>query len=230
MPLVEFRRVSKSYGAGDAKVEALREVDLTVELGEFVAIWGPSGSGKSTLCNLVGMLDRPTSGDVLLRGQNVNSLVDDARSELRNKFFGFVFQNFNLIPVLSAIENVMLPLQIRGTGIAPAREKAVRQMTELGLADHMYRRPDKLSGGQQQRVAVVRALINDPALVVADEPTANLDSETAIMIIDLLRDLNRRSGSTFIFSTHDQRLLDRVQRQIFLRDGAIMDDRRISPL
>ncbi len=224
--LLELRKVRKSYKLGETVIEALKEIDLQVEQGEFVAIWGPSGSGKSTLCNLVGMLDRPSSGHVFLRGQNVDDLSDDERSELRNRVFGFVFQSFNLIPVLSALENVMFPLQVHGISATRAKEKATQQMTHLGLADHLYRRPDKLSGGQQQRVAVARALINNPGLVVADEPTANLDSETAIMIIDLMRQLNQQSGATFIFSTHDQRLLDRVHRQILLRDGMVVEDKR----
>ena len=217
----------KSYRLGDTLIEALKGVDLKIELGEFVAIWGPSGSGKSTLCNLVGMLDRPDSGNIVLQGSNVNELSDEKRSELRNETFGFVFQNFNLIPVLTALENVMLPLQIHGTPTHDTKEKAIRQMSDLGLAEHLYRRPDKLSGGQQQRVAIARALINGPSLIVADEPTANLDSQTALMIIDLMRQLNQQNGATFIFSTHDQRLLDRVRRQIFLRDGMIMEDRRV---
>ena len=224
--LLELKRVRKAYKLGETVIEALKEIDLQVEQGEFVAIWGPSGSGKSTLCNLVGMLDRPSSGHVFLRGQNVDDLSDDERSELRNRVFGFIFQSFNLIPVLSALENVMFPLQIYGTSTAKAKEQATQPMTHLGLADHLYRRPDKLSGGQQQRVAVARALINNPGVVVADEPTANLDSETAVMIIDLMRQLNQQSGATFIFSTHDQRLLDRVHRQILLRDGTVVEDKR----
>ncbi len=227
-PLVELKQVYKRYRQGETYVDALKGVDLRIVPGEFIAVWGPSGSGKSTLCNLIGMLDRPTSGDVILEGQDVSGWSDDKRSEIRNKYFGFVFQGFNLIPVLSALENVMLPLETYGVPGYQAREIAVRQMTHLGLAEHFHRRPDKLSGGQQQRVAIARALINNPALIVADEPTANLDSETAIMIIDLMRLLNRQSGATFVFSTHDERLLDRVHRRVLLRDGAIMEDRTIS--
>jgi putative ABC transport system ATP-binding protein len=226
-PLVELKKVRKSYRFGDTLVDALKGVDLVVEPGEFVAIWGPSGSGKSTLCNLVGLLDRPTSGVVLVRDENVDQWPDEKRSELRNTVFGFIFQTFNLIPVLSALENVMLPLQIQGTSTSQARKEAIRQLSRLGLGDHLYRRPDKLSGGQQQRVAIARALINNPGLVVADEPTANLDSETALMIIDLMRQLNEESGQTFFFSTHDHRLLDRVRRQILLRDGTILEDKKI---
>ncbi|MBI4524291.1 MAG: ABC transporter ATP-binding protein [Deltaproteobacteria bacterium] len=224
MPLIELRRVYKSYRFGQAVIEALRGIDLQVELGEFVAICGPSGSGKSTLCNLIGMLDRPTSGDVLFQGRNLNEVSDGERSEIRNQTLGFVFQSFNLIPVLSALENVMLPLQIQGAPTRQTKEKAIQQMTRLGLGEHLRRRPEKLSGGQQQRVAVARALINNPSLVLADEPTANLDSGTAVMIIDLMRDLNQQTGAAFIFSTHDQRLLERVSRRILLQDGTIVED------
>lgn len=226
MALVELQQVSKDYHVGETCIPALRGIDLTVETGEFVAIWGPSGSGKSTLCNLIGLLDSPTSGVVWLQGQDVSQLSDDTRSAWRNTSIGFIFQHFNLIPVLSALENVMLPLQIQGRGAAKA--KAMQRLTELGLAEHMARRPHKLSGGQQQRIAIARALITDPALVIADEPTANLDSDTAQQIIDLLRQLNRQSGTTFLFSTHDQRLLARVDRQILLRDGTIAEDKRVS--
>ncbi|HEV8711474.1 MAG TPA: ABC transporter ATP-binding protein [Candidatus Binatia bacterium] len=225
MPLIELKQVHKHYRLGETRIEALKGITLTIEQGEFVAIWGPSGSGKSTLCNLIGMLDRPTSGVVLLRGQDVTELSDDQCSELRNKAVGFIFQTFNLLPVLSALENVLFPLRIKGEGLAGAREKAKKRLTELGLAEHLAHRPDKLSGGQQQRVAIARALITDPALVIADEPTANLDSETAFRIIDLMRQLNRQSGTTFIFSTHDQRLLNQVHRQILLRDGALIEDK-----
>lgn len=226
MALVELQQVSKDYHLGETCIAALRGIDLTVETGEFVAIWGPSGSGKSTLCNLIGLLDSPTSGVVWLQGQDVSQLSDDTRSAWRNTSIGFIFQHFNLIPVLTALENVMLPLQIQGRGAAKA--KAMQRLTELGLAEHMARRPHKLSGGQQQRIAIARALITDPALVIADEPTANLDSDTAQQIIDLLRQLNRQNGTTFLFSTHDQRLLARVDRQILLRDGTIAEDKHAS--
>ena len=224
MPLIELKQVYKDYHLGETRIAALKAIDLKVEKGELVAIWGPSGSGKSTLCNLVGMLDTPTSGTVFLEGNDVSNLSDEKRSELRNKAIGFVFQTFNLIPVLSALENVLLPLEIRGESAAKAREKAMQQLTELGLGEHMAHRPHKLSGGQQQRVAIARALINDPAIILADEPTANLDSDTAVKIIDLMRELNQKSGVTFIFSTHDQRLLGRINRKILLRDGIIVED------
>jgi putative ABC transport system ATP-binding protein len=228
MSLIELKQVHKYYSLGETRVAALQGIDLTIQKGEFVAIWGPSGSGKSTLCNLMGMLDSPTAGAVLLDGQDVTELPDNTRSELRNKAIGFIFQSFNLLPVLSALENVMLPLQIQGENSRKAKAKAMRRLTDLGLAEHMAHRPQKLSGGQQQRVAIARALIADPALVLADEPTANLDSEMALNIIDLMRQLNHQSGTTFIFSTHDRRLLERVDRQILLRDGIIVKDNTVT--
>jgi putative ABC transport system ATP-binding protein len=224
MPLIELKQVHKDYYLGETKIAALQGIDLKVERGEFVAIWGPSGSGKSTLCNIVGMLDSPTSGRFFFEGNDVSNLSDEKRSELRNKAIGFVFQTFNLIPVLSAVENVILPLEIRGESGAKANEKARHQLAELGLGEYMAHRPSKLSGGQQQRVAIARALINDPAIVLADEPTANLDSDTAVKIIELMRNLNQKRGATFIFSTHDQRLLARINRKILLRDGIIVRD------
>ncbi|HVO94670.1 MAG TPA: ABC transporter ATP-binding protein, partial [Terriglobales bacterium] len=166
----------------------------------------------------------PTSGSVLLDGKDVGNLSDEKRSELRNTAIGFIFQTFNLIPVLSALENVILPLEIQGDSALTARAKAIRQLTDLGLGEHMAHRPHKLSGGQQQRVAIARALVNEPTIILADEPTANLDSDTALKIIDLIRDLNQKRGTTFIFSTHDQRLLSRIKRKILLRDGIIVED------
>ena len=224
MPLIQLQEVVKSYRLGETEIAALRGIDLVIHEGEFIAVWGPSGSGKSTLCNLVGMLDRPTAGAVLLRGQDVSQLSDDQRSDLRNRTFGFVFQSFNLIPVLSALENVMLPLEIQGKSATDARDLALRQMAELGLGDFTRQRPNKLSGGQQQRVALARALITDPSLIIADEPTANLDSGNAGRIIEMMRELNLKRGVTFVFSTHDQRLLAHVQRRILLQDGAIAED------
>jgi putative ABC transport system ATP-binding protein len=224
MPLIELRQVYKNYHLGETRIRALRGIDLRIESGELVAIWGPSGSGKSTLCNIIGMLDTPSSGNVLFEGNDVSGLSDEKRSELRNKTLGFVFQTFNLIPVLSALENVILPLEISGESGVTARKKAMRQLADLGLSEHIAHRPSKLSGGQQQRVAIARALINDPAIVLADEPTANLDSETAVKIIELMSELNQKSGATFIFSTHDQRLLARINRKILLRDGIIIQD------
>ena len=227
MPLIELKQVRKYYRLGETRIAALRGVDLTINKGEFVAIWGPSGSGKSTLCNLIGMLDDPSSGVVLLEGRTVSEISDEKRSELRNRDIGFIFQSFNLIPVLSALENVMLPLQIREEVPAKAQQKAIQHLSDLGLAEHIAHRPHKLSGGQQQRVAIARALIADPVLVIADEPTGNLDSETAIKIIDLMRQLNRQSGTTFIFSTHDQHLIERADRQILLRDGLVVEDKSL---
>jgi putative ABC transport system ATP-binding protein len=228
VPLIEIKQVHKYYYLGETRIVALRGVDLEINRGEFLAIWGPSGSGKSTLCNVIGMIDDPSSGEVLLEGRKVDDVSDDGRSELRNRFVGFIFQTFNLIPVLSALENVMLPLQIRGDVPSEAEKTAKQLLSDMGMADYIQHRPHKLSGGQQQRVAIARALITNPELVIADEPTANLDSETAIRIVDLMRQLNREGKTTFIFSTHDQRLLGRADRQIHLRDGLIVEDKSLA--
>lgn len=224
MSLINLREVWKYYLMGETKIAALRGIDLGIEEGEFVAIWGPSGCGKSTLCNLIGMIDVPSSGTLEFIGRDMALLSDDEKSELRSQAIGFVFQHFNLVPVLSAVENVMLPLQIQGESGRFAREKASEGLREMGLADYFEHRPQKLSGGQQQRVAIARALISGPKLVIADEPTANLDSENACKIIDLMREMSERKGTTFIFSTHDQRLLSRVRRRVQLQDGLVLED------
>ena len=223
MPLIEMRKITKDYHLGETIDHALRGVDLEIDKREFVAIWGPSGSGKTTLLNLIGAIDEPSAGDLIIAGEDVHSLSDNQRSEFRNKTVGYIFQGFNLIPVLSALDNVMLPLQIKGASQAEAMKKALSRLDEVGLSEYIKHRPAKMSGGQQQRVAIARALVNDPSLVIADEPTANLDSETAHMIIDLMYKLNQRGEITFIFSTHDQRLLDRVKRLVRLEDGRIVD-------
>jgi putative ABC transport system ATP-binding protein len=224
MMLIEMKQIQKDYFLGESRIVALKEIDLTVEKGEFIAVWGPSGSGKSTLCNLMGLTDSPTSGTLMFEGQDTGILSDDDRSEMRNKYLGFIFQSFNLIPVLTALDNVTLPLQIQGVSTRDAKSKAEQLLADLGLSAFTLHRPHKMSGGQQQRVAIARALISDPNLVIADEPTANLDSANALKIIDLMREFNEKKGTTFIFSTHDQRLLDRVKRQIHLQDGLILDD------
>ena len=226
MKVAETQKLRKTYHFGDTEVEALREVSIVIEEREFIAVWGPSGSGKSTLCNLIGLLDTTTSGEVSVGGRNASGLSDAKRSELRNSAIGFVFQNFNLIPVLTALENVMLPLQIKGVKRSEAMERAMRLMEDVELADRMNHRPQKMSGGQQQRVAIARALVTDPALVIAYEPTANLDTKNATLIIDLMRKINHERGAAFVFSTHDDRLLDRVDRRIHLRDGEIAEDDR----
>ena len=228
MRVAEARALTKSYHFGDTEVHALRGVDITIEEHEFVAVWGPSGSGKTTLCNLIGLLDDPTSGEVTIGDRSASHLRDDEKSALRNESIGFVFQNFNLVPVLSALENVMLPLQIQGVALTDAKEKALRLLDEVELSERAHHRPQKLSGGQQQRVAIARALVTDPVLVIADEPTANLDTTNANRIIDVMRKINHSRGAAFIFSTHDDRLLDRVDRRVHLQDGEILEDERVS--
>jgi len=225
-PLVEMRQVVKHYRLGESRIVALKGVDVSFHAGEFVAVWGPSGSGKSTLCNLIGLLDTPTSGMVIFNGTDAATLSDDARSKARNRKIGFVFQGFNLVPVLTALENVMLPLQIGRRASRACAEVAERRLADVGLESFAAHRPAKLSGGQQQRVAIARALIANPSLVVADEPTANLDSENAHRIIDLMRDISHREGTTFVFSTHDERLLERVDRRIMMRDGELIEDQQ----
>lgn len=222
MTLMQIENVGKDYLLGQVRVSALKGVDLVIEMGEFTAIWGPSGSGKTTLLNLIGMIDDPTSGMISFKGRKLNSLSDNDKSDLRNKSVGFVFQGFNLIPVLSALENVMLPAQIQGTPDKRAKKLAVDRLEQVGLADQMKQRPDKLSGGQQQRVSIARALVTTPSVIIADEPTANLDSKNALRIISLMRELNQRENTTFIFSTHDDRLLENVDRLVRLEDGRII--------
>ncbi len=227
MKVVEIQKLRKTYHFGDTEVHALREVSLEIEEKAFVAVWGPSGSGKSTLCNLMGLLDTPTSGEVLVNGTLASGLTDARRSELRNDAIGFVFQNFNLVPVLTALENVMLPLQIGGVSREAAAKRASKLLDEVDLSDRKGHRPQKMSGGQQQRVAIARALVSDPALVIADEPTANLDTHNANLIIDLMRRINQERGAAFVFSTHDDRLLDRVDRRIHLQDGEVIEDEMV---
>jgi putative ABC transport system ATP-binding protein len=216
--------VTKVYALGQTRVQALSGVTLSVAEGEFMAVAGPSGSGKSTLLNLIGGLDRPTSGRVVIGGQDVSQLGDDQLSDLRAHRIGFIFQTFNLIPVLSAAENVEFPLLVRaGTPLprSQAREKAQRALEQVGLGGFVRHRPDELSGGQRQRVAVARALVTEPALVLADEPTANLDSATGEAIIDLMLEINRRQRTTFIFSTHDPRVMAHAHRVVHLSDGRL---------
>ena len=224
MIVVELSGVSKQYALGNTQVSALSGIDLQIRKGDFLALCGPSGSGKSTLLNLIGLLDTPSSGEVRLDKQRVDELDDATLAKKRNQSIGFVFQNFNLVPVLDACENVMLPLEIGGTPAAQARQVAERRLIDVGLADQINKRPDQMSGGQRQRVAIARALAGSPSLVIADEPTANLDSDTSMRIIDLMRELNRKEGVTFIFSTHDGRLLDRVDQQIRLQDGRLVKE------
>lgn len=226
MKVVQTQKLNKTYHFGDVEVTALHEVCLEIEEREFIAVSGPSGSGKSTLCNLIGLLDTPTSGEVLIQETPANGLSDAERSDLRNSSIGFVFQNFNLIPVLTALENVMLPLQVTGVSKTEAKERAEALLNEVDLGDRMGHRPVKMSGGQQQRVAIARALVTDPLLVLADEPTANLDTKNANLIIDLMRRINRERGAAFLFSTHDDRLLDRVDRRVHLQDGVVIEDDR----
>jgi putative ABC transport system ATP-binding protein len=222
--LIAMTQVSKTYTMGETRVHAVNKVDLDVRKGEFISIWGPSGSGKTTLLNLMGAVDEPTSGKICIDGRDLGGLNDNKSAELRNRFIGFIFQRYNLIPVLSAVENVMIPLQIQGVSTASARQKALERLDTVGLSAVALHRPDKMSGGQQQRVAVARALVTDPPLVIADEPTANLDSTTGGQILDLMRRMNDEGGATFIFSTHDPMVLERARRIIKLHDGRVEAD------
>lgn len=223
-PLLRLHEIRRRFMLGETTIEALNSVSLEIRSGEFLAVWGPSGSGKSTMMNIIGLIDAPTSGEVWFEGQNTRSLNDDALTDFRGQKIGFVFQGFNLVPVLSALENVMLPMQVQGVSENKARDRATAALVDVGLERFKLSRPDKLSGGQRQRVAIARALTVEPKLVIADEPTANLDSENSRMVVNLMRDMNRARGVTFVFTTHDPRLLEHVDRKIFLRDGNIESD------
>ncbi|MHB1123188.1 MAG: ABC transporter ATP-binding protein [Ramlibacter sp.] len=220
--MVSLANVYRSFALGHTTVHALMDVSLDIRAGDMVAIWGPSGSGKSTLLNVIGLIDKPDGGTVAFDGADVRSWSDDMLSDARNRKIGFVFQSFNLIPVMSALENVMLPLQLQGIADKTARQTAARWLQKVGLEQLTNMRPDRLSGGQRQRVAIARALAIEPEVVIADEPTANLDSENSRAVVDLMHQMNRQTGVTFVFSTHDQRLLDQVPTHLELHDGRLI--------
>jgi len=220
-PIVSGRGLTRCYKLGAETIQALHGVDLDVLPGDFVALKGPSGSGKSTLINLLGLLDYPDGGSVSLNGVNAASLSADQRADARRDRFGFVFQSFNLLPVLTAVENVGYPMTLKGQPAAAIVRRSAALLDAVGLGDKLDVRPDLLSGGQRQRVAIARALANEPGVIFADEPTANLDSRTADTILDLMRQLNREHDVAFVIATHDQRVVERAQRIIVLHDGQV---------
>ncbi len=223
--IVDVTGVIKDYPLGKLKVRALHGIDLSIERGEFTTIAGPSGSGKTTLLNLIGCVDVPTEGKVVVDGQSTGELSDKALTELRLHKLGFIFQSFNLVPVLTVEQNVEFPLLLQGKVAAPERKKRVKEILDrVGIGEYLHHRPNELSGGQRQRVAIARALVSKPRLVLADEPTANLDSVTGHSIIELMKELNHQEGTTFIFSTHDQRVIDQADRIIRIEDGRIVND------
>jgi putative ABC transport system ATP-binding protein len=228
MTIVETRLLRKVYGAGDLAVTALRDVSLRVEPGAFVAVMGPSGCGKSTLLQLLGGLDRPSSGDVLIEGRALARLSDDDLTALRRRRIGFIFQTYNLLPVLSAVENAALPLTLDGVRPGEAHARAATWLERVGLAERLRHRPGQLSGGQQQRVAIARALVSEPALVLADEPTGNLDSRAADAIAQLLRQVADEWGRSVLMVTHDPRIAAYADRIVFLKDGTIVEETRLT--
>ena len=224
MALLTLQGISKYYQQGELQVNALNDINLQVEEGEFAALVGPSGSGKTTLLNIIGGLDAPTHGQTLLNNTNITELKEAELSNFRLFQLGFIFQAYNLVPVLSALENVELVMVLQGRPTEEKRERAEHYLQLVGLHDFMQRRPSALSGGQQQRVAVARALAAGPRLVLADEPTANLDSENATALLDIMHQLSHEEKTTFIFSTHDPRVMERAERIITLQDGKIISD------
>ena len=223
MSMLELRRVSKSYGQGDAEVHALREVSLTAEEGEMVAVMGPSGSGKSTLLTIAGTLEEPTSGEVLIAGQPVNEASRNTKARLRRRVIGYVFQDFNLLPGLTAAENVSLPLELDGLSARKARVPGLRGLERLGLGKRAAHYPDQLSGGERQRVAIARAIVGERRLLLADEPSGALDSANAQAVMRLLLDACKQDGMTAVVVTHDAQLASWADRVVFLRDGRVTD-------
>jgi putative ABC transport system ATP-binding protein len=222
--IVECRKVCKNYGEGRLQVRAVRDLDLTVEKGAFVSLSGPSGSGKTTLLNLIGGLDRLSAGEIAVAGRRIDTLSKTELADLRLREIGFVFQAYNLIPVLSAYENVEFIMQLQGIAAATRRARAREILAEVGLEGLGERRPGELSGGQQQRVAVARAIVAQPSIVLADEPTANLDSETSLELLETMQALNSSHGTTFIVASHDPQVIEFARRRIRMRDGQIIED------
>ena len=226
MAIVQCCNVKKIYDQGRVQVTALDGISLDVERGEFLALAGPSGSGKTTLLNIIGGLDSADEGSVVVDGNILEKMSRSQLADLRLHKVGFVFQSFNLIPVLSAIENVEFGMLLQGIPAAVRKQKAMAILDEVGLSDKYHRRPAELSGGQQQRVAVARAIVSDPAIILADEPTANLDSRNGKSLLEMMRKMNETKSVTFIFSTHDQMVMDTARRLILIRDGKIVEDRK----
>ena len=225
MNVIELKDIVKSYAMGDTTVYALNHLTVSFEKGKFTSIVGPSGSGKSTLMNVLGCLDRPTSGEYILEGKNIARYTDDELAHTRNARIGFVFPSFNLLSRLSAVDNVALPLIYAGVDLKERTERAEKALTEVGLGARLYHKPNEMSGGQRQRVAIARALINDPAIIMADEPTGNLDTKSTLEIIDIFEKLNHM-GKTVIMVTHEPELADMTQRILTIRDGKLIKDER----
>lgn len=222
--VLRVERLNRIYGEGDAQNHVLKDISFNLKAGEFTALIGQSGSGKSTLLNLIGLLEQPSSGEIYLTEQQISKLHEQQRTKLRNHALGFVFQFHHLLSAFTAIENVMMPLKIRGIADSKLQARAQELLRKVGLEDYGHRYPTQLSGGQQQRVAIVRALMAQPALVLADEPTGNLDSQTADSIFNLLRQINQEDGTAFLIVTHDVHLAGRCDRQLTLKDGALISD------
>jgi putative ABC transport system ATP-binding protein len=225
--IIVIEQLKKTYDLGEVKVEAIRGIDVRIARGEFVAIMGASGSGKSTFMNILGCLDRPTSGRYLLEGQDVSKMSSDQLAEVRNKKIGFVFQNFNLLARTSALENVEVPLLYDGTAYRDRHARALAALRAVGLESRAGHHPSQLSGGQQQRVAIARALVNQPAIILADEPTGNLDSETSVEIMGILQALNAQQGITIILVTHEPDIVRYAERVIVFKDGLVIEDRPV---
>lgn len=225
-PLISTKDITKSYEMGGLSVQALRGVSLNIGAGEFVAVMGPSGSGKSTFMNLLGCLDVPTTGDYMLAGERVSGLHRDALAAIRNRRIGFVFQNFNLLPRTSALENIALPLLYCGVPTEERHRRAAQRLAEVGLADRAHHHPAQLSGGQQQRVAIARALVNNPVLILADEPTGALDTQTSCEVMVLLQQLNAQ-GMTVVLVTHERDIAEFAKRMVLFRDGRVVEDRAV---
>ena len=226
--IVELKNISKIYQQGEVEVKAVNDVNLAINKGDFAVLCGPSGSGKTSILNLIGGLDEPTFGDVWLEGVNLANQTNAQLAEIRKNRIGFVFQAYNLIPVMTAYENAAFVLDLQGIKEKERHQRVMQTLAEVGLVGLEHRRPDEMSGGQQQRVAIARAIVTRPAIVLADEPTANVDSHTAESLLDLMQNLNQQHGITFLFSTHDQHVIDRAQRIIQVQDGKIAsDDRRV---